>query len=52
MLPVVHPFAPWTDANILLGHLTGDGVRLVCVASAVAGGVLLVWRRRRSRARS
>jgi hypothetical protein len=49
MHPDVHPFAPWTDDNPLLGHLTGDGVRLLCVACAIVGGVVLTWRRQRTR---
>jgi len=38
------PFAPLTDANPILGAMSVLGIYLLCVASAVVGGLALQWR--------
>lgn len=42
----IRPFAPWTDANPLLGAVGLDVLHLGCLAAALAGAAL-IWARRR-----
>ena len=39
----IHPLAPFTNANPLLGLVPHDGVYLLCAVSAVLGSALLLW---------
>lgn len=40
----IRPFAPWTDANPLLGAIGLDSLHLGCLAAALAG-TALIWAR-------
>lgn len=49
MHPDIHPFAPLTNANPLLGLVSHDGVYLVCVVLSAVGALLWVlvkWTKR------
>lgn len=44
MHPDIRPFAPWTDANPLLGMVELSTLHIVCVLAGIAG-VGLMWMR-------
>ena len=45
----IRPFAPWTDANPLLGTVGLGALHLGCLAAALIGAALIWTRRRRER---
>jgi membrane-bound metal-dependent hydrolase YbcI (DUF457 family) len=44
----IRPFAPFSDANALLGIVSLDTLHVLCAASGVIAGVLIAARRRKS----